>query len=239
MKKFAALLVAVLFAFSATYAVDPNTTFDPNYGAADLNTSGIGSQDWGKTNDLSYDEQTSQYCIYVICELTISPVTQEYQDLGYINPDGARDLTNATMKWLVNGAPGWYVEIDLKHDVFATYDNGPTGNGSGDKTVYFVDPYWTVGNETTQYSGDPSTGDYEMEKHLSGFRLEHAGCQDCDDFDMKDCDGILALVFHPNKVVASDFALTGTYKWDLFVSADYLTWVQPVKIADANWNATP
>ena len=227
MKKLFAILVAVMFAFSATYAVDPlsNPVSPVDYSGTYLSESGAGTQDAVEgVDDLSYDESEGQYCIYVICPLELTPTTTNNKNLGYINPDGSRGLSNEYMTWTVNGGDGWFFEAWLKNDQFAHNGDGQTDY------VYFVNPYWgyQMDGGTEVFYSDGDEGDYDMEYHIE--QLQLSGVVTCDNCGTSaaDCAGLGTFKFYPNQVVATELAEEDTYYWDVFIGVDYLTWTVPL-----------
>lgn len=212
MKKLIAILLVAFLAVSSSYAVD----------YASMTAHGAGGQG---TNDLSYDETTGLYTINVTCEMTICTENGDI-DLGYINPDGSRYITSAEdMVFQVTGANGWFFEAWVGADQFSNESN----------EVYFVGQNWsfedlsgntngTANNNMSGLLGTYGTTGSTIWKHAVGMQLSN--CQDCT--PGANCNGVAVIKFHPNRVVATEYAAQGAYTWDVYASADYMSWLTPV-----------
>ena len=228
MKKVFIILVAVLFAYTTSFAEDAipeDENSQVSYGAEDLDHQGAGTQDGTSgIDDLSYDDATGSISMYVICELDITP-ENDVLNIGYMNPDGSRSLNGEYLQWQVKGGNGWYFEAWLKNDQFAR-------NSSGQKTnyVYFVNPTWKFrkGNNGgfTTLSGTTTSGEFDQEMHVT--QLQLSGTVGSTNNNPNPCNGKATFRFKPNKVVATELAVDDLYTWNVWLAVDYLTWTAPV-----------
>ncbi len=62
-----------------------------------------------ETNDYSFDNALGEYRLFVICEIDINNVTGNIY-LGWLNPDGGKDLEGYNMLFHITGGNGWAFE---------------------------------------------------------------------------------------------------------------------------------
>jgi len=157
MNKLFALLAIIFFTAIAANAQNQTGPWNPD---ADGYKANFPIQ---HDNDYSFDYSTGEYKVFVICELTIQNYCGNLY-LGWLNPDGARDLgNNYKMTFKVHGGNGWPFESNATFGGAGSDANTAFANdeqtGNPTKTVFITGSNWyynggNIGNQQfTNYHG--------------------------------------------------------------------------------------
>ncbi len=181
MKKVFAILAAFMLTFSFAMAAGPGG--DDGYGNSysGIDKTGPYNPDDKTTvgkdvaNDYSFDNAMGTYIAFVICKIDIAAQDENIY-LGWLNPDGVKDISNQPMMFSITGGNGWPFEASTKVGSqvingghIANRFNGAAGAPTHLDNVYITGGKWyynngngfqTVGageltNEQLQLSGTP------------------------------------------------------------------------------------
>ncbi len=175
MKKALAIFAALLLTCSLAMAGAP--TGDDGYGNSysGIDKTGPYNPDDKTTvgkdvgNDYSFDNAMGKYWAFVICKIDVE-CENDFVYLGWLNPDGVKDISNQPMFFHVTGGNGWPFEATTKVGSqtfrgghWANSFNGAPGVTQHLDNVYITGGKWYYNNgQGFGWVGDEDLNNYQL-----------------------------------------------------------------------------